>query len=366
MGGTSNDGGCNGTPNIIGWFNSQTMMRIIGLVNQKSAPDYHRVYTPLMNMEADVFITNKLTEEHLEKGCDVLVVNRFAFYNPADDIYAWRDKYGFKLVIDIDDFWILEAGHILAPYWEVNNVSNVIIDNMIRADIVTCTHWRLAEHISVYNKNVYILPNAIPMGFEQYNIDRIYSDKVRLMWQGSITHIDDVAILRNPMKRISGDSHLSKKIQTVFGGYVPKMDDCDHMLSSFTCGLKLDTKIFNAMSSFDYFQIYNHADVCMIPLVENRFNKHKSNLKILEAAAAGLPVIVSHVDPYLDFPEHCVYYVKKQSDWYNGVKYMTSIDMTRDIFAKNLSEYCESQYNFKKINNQRADIYAGKQQGIFG
>lgn len=340
-------------------------MRIIGLVNQKSAPDYHRVYTPLMNMDADVFITNKLTEEHLEKGCDVLVVNRFAFYNPADEIYAWRDKYGFKLVIDIDDFWILEAGHILAPYWEANNVSNVIIDNMIRADIVTCTHWRLAEHISVYNQNVYILPNAIPMGFEQYNVDRIYSDKVRLMWQGSITHIDDVAILRNPMKRISGDSHLSKKIQTVFGGYVPKMEDCDHMLSSFTCGLKLDTQIFNAMSSFDYFQIYNHADVCLIPLVENRFNKHKSNLKILEAAAAGLPVIVSHVDPYLDFPEHCVYYVKKQSDWYNGVKYMTSIDMTRDIFAKNLSDYCESQYNFKKINNQRADIYAGKQQGIF-
>ena len=341
------------------------MIKIIGIVNQKSAPDYHRVYTPLMTMEADVLITNKLTEEQLEKGCDVLVINRFAFYNPAEEIFAWRDKYGFKLVIDIDDFWILESGHILAPYWEHHNVANTIIDNMIQADIVTCTHWRLAEQIHTYNKNVYILPNAIPHGFEQFNTERMYSDKVRIMWQGSITHMNDVAILRNPMKKVSGDSQLSKKILTIFGGYVPQMDDCDQMLSSFTCGMKLDTQIFNAMTSFEYFQIYNHADICVIPLVANRFNKHKSNLKILEAAAAGLPVIVSHVDPYLDFPDDCVYYVKKQSDWYNGIKLMTDIEITRDIFAKNLSDYCDSQYNFKKINNQRADIYAGKKHGIF-
>ena len=366
MGGHPNDGCCNGSTNIVGWFNSQTMIKIIGIVNQKSAPDYHRVYTPLMNMEANVHITNKLTEEQLEKGCDLLVINRFAFYNKPEEIFAWRDKYGFKLVIDIDDYWILESGHILAPYWEMYNVGNTIIDNMINADIVTCTHWRLAEQISTYNKNVYILPNAIPTGFEQFKTERIYSDAVRLMWQGSITHMDDVAILRNPMKKIYSDSQLCKKIQTVFGGYVPQMDDCDQMLSSFTCGMKIDTHIFNAMSAFEYFQIYNHADICMIPLVANRFNKHKSNLKILEAAAAGIPVIASHVDPYLDFPEDCIYYAYKQSDWYNGVKMMVDIEITRDIFGRNLQEYCEKQYDFKKINQQRLDIYEGKQHGIFG
>lgn len=342
------------------------MIKIIGIVNQKSAPDYHRVYTPLMNMEADVFITNKLLEEHLEKGCDVLVINRFAFYNTAEQIFEWRDKYGFKLVIDLDDYWHLESGHILSPYWEHYNVSNLIIDNMIKADIVTCTHWRLAEQISTYNKNVYILPNAIPYGFEQYKNDRQLSDKVRIMWQGSITHINDMSILRNPMKRISGDSILKNKIQTVFAGYVPKMDDCDNMLSSFTCGLKIDTQIFNSMSTFEYYQVYNHADICVIPLVENRFNKHKSNLKILEAAAAGLPVVVSHVDPYLDFPEDCVCYVRKQSDWYTSIKMLVDIGITRDIYSKKLAEYCESQYDFNKINKQRANIYAGEKHGIFG
>jgi hypothetical protein len=75
-----------------------------------------------MNIEGNVFITNKLTEEQIEKGCDALVINRFAFYNQPDEIFNWRDKYGFKLIIDIDDYWNLSAGHILAYDWEVNNV----------------------------------------------------------------------------------------------------------------------------------------------------------------------------------------------------------------------------------------------------
>jgi len=340
-------------------------MRIIGIVNQTSGSCYHRVYTPLMNLPVDIHITNKLTEEQIEKGCDLLVLNRFAFYNSSDEIFAWRDKYGFKVVIDIDDLWLLDADHILYPYWEHNKISNIIIDNMIKADIVTCTHWRLAEQISSYNKNVYILPNAIPSGFEQFKVEKVESDVTRLMWQGSITHMHDMNILRNPMKKIYSDSHLVKKLQTVFAGYVAQMDDCDQMLSSFTCGLKINSQIFNSMSCFEYYQVYNHADICLIPLIENRFNKYKSNLKILEAAAAGVPVIVSHVDPYLDFPEDCVYYVRKQSDWYNGVKLMTDIEITRDIYGKNLQEYCSKVYDFKKINQQRFDIYEGKQQGIF-
>jgi glycosyltransferase involved in cell wall biosynthesis len=318
-----------------------------------------------MNLPVDVHITNKLTEEQIEKGCDLLVLNRFAFYNSADEIFAWRDKYGFKVVIDIDDLWLLDADHILYPYWEHNKISNIIIDNMIKADIVTCTHWRLAEQISTYNKNMYILPNAIPSGFEQFKVEKVESDVTRLMWQGSITHMHDMNILRNPMKKIYSDSHLVKKLQTVFAGYVAQMDDCDQMLSSFTCGLKINSQIFNSMSCFEYYQVYNHADICLIPLIENRFNKYKSNLKILEAAAAGVPVIVSHVNPYLDFPEDCVYYVRKQSDWYNGVKLMTDIEITRDIYGKNLQEYCSKVYDFKKINQQRFDIYEGKQQGIF-
>jgi len=337
---------------------NQEVMRIIGIVNQTSGPCYHRVYTPLMLMDGvDCHITNKITEEQLEKGCDVLVMNRFSFYNQPDEIFELRDKYKFKLVIDIDDIWQLNDNHILASYWEHFNVENVIIDNMIKADAVTCTHWRLAERVHVYNQNAFILPNAIPGGFEQFNIDKVASDRVRLFYQGSTTHRQDVEILRNPMKRVYGDSQLAGKVQSVFAGHVPGMIDSDSMLSALSMSLKTNPLIIPGTSPKDYYQCYNYADIALIPLIFNKFNTYKSNLKILESAFAGIPVIVSHVDPYLDFPEDLLFYVKRQSDWYEYIRYLTDNEHNRLHFGTQLMDYCYNNYNFKTINETRKQIY---------
>lgn len=335
-------------------------MRIIGIVNQTSGSCYHRVYTPLMNMPVDVHITNKLTEEQLEKGCDLLVINRFAFYNEPKEIFDWRDKYKFKLVIDIDDYWELNSGHILYENWHFNNIPNIIVNNISKADIVTCTHDRLAEYIKTYNKNVHILPNAIPGGFEQFLIDKKPSDKVRIMYQGSITHRADMEILRNPMKRVHSDKLLRDKIQMVFGGHVRNLTDSDAMLGAFTNGLKLNPLIFPGTKPTDYYQIYNHADICVVPLVSNRFNRFKSNLKVLEAAYAGCAVMVSKVHPYLGFPDDSVIYVEDQTDWYKNIKALTDVNYFRHLVGKNLMAYCQKHYNFKEINEKRQHIYESK------
>jgi len=335
-------------------------MRIIGIVNQTSGSCYHRVYTPLMNIVGDVHITNKLTEEQLEKGCDVLVINRFAFYNEAKEIFQWREKYKFKLVIDIDDYWELNSGHILYENWHFNNVPNIILQNIIMADIVTCTHERLHDYIKVFNSNVYILPNAIPGGFEQFLVNKQPSDKVRVMWQGSITHRADMEILRNPIKKVYSDKSLRDKLQMVFGGHVRNLTDSDAMLGAFTNGLKLNPVIYPGTKPSEYYQIYNNADICLIPLVENRFNSFKSNLKVLEAAHAGCPVIVSKVNPYLGFPEEVLLYVESQTDWYRYIKSLTDVDYFRHMVGKGLMDYCNKHYNFKEINKKRQELYERK------
>lgn len=334
-------------------------MRIIGIVNQSSGSCYHRVYTPLMNLDCDVHITNKLTEEQLEKGFDVVVINRFSFYNTAEEIFEWRDKYKFKLVIDIDDYWELTPSHILYDNWVQNNIPNIILENITHADIVTTTHERLAEYSNKYNKNIHILPNAIPGGFEQFNIKKDISKYTRIMYQGSITHKDDVDILKYPMRKVHSDSSLKRKIQTVFGGHVRNLADSDAMLSAFTHSLTLNPLIFNGSKPSEYYQIYNYADICLVPLQENRFNSYKSNLKVLEAAYAGCPVIVSKVDPYLGFPDDIVNYISDQKAWYRYIKMLVDNPLSRQMEGRNLMEYCNKHYNFIEINKKRKQIYEG-------
>lgn len=333
-------------------------MKIIGIVNQRSGACYHRVYTPLMNMNHDVHITNKLTAEQIEKfGCDLLVFNRYANFNQTKEINELRVKYGFKVAIDIDDYWHLSSNHILKEHWDADGVSNVIINNMIDADIVTCTNDRLAEQVKYYNKNCYVIPNAIPGGFEQFNLDKKKSKKIQIMYQGSITHKHDIDLLKNPMKRIASDSNLVSKIKTTFGGYVHDLPESNMMLSAFTCSLKIETLVFPAMKPTEYYQVYNHADISIVPLLANKFNSYKSNLKILESAYAGVPVIASRVDPYLDFPEDCMMYVNRQTEWYQHIKLLSNFDYVRELYGRNLMDYCNEHYNFKKINEQRKAIY---------
>lgn len=334
-------------------------MKIIGIVNQRAGSCYHRVYTPLMNMNHDVHITNKLTEDQIEKfGCDILVFNRYTNFNHKKEIDELRVKYNFKVAVDIDDYWHLSESHILKPYWDKDGVSNAIINNMIDADIITCTNERLADTIlSLYNKNVFVLPNAIPGGFEQFNLEKEDCDRIQIMYQGSITHKDDLNLLKNPMKRVASDSNLESKIKTTFAGYVHDMPESNMMLSAFTCSLKLDPLVFPAMKPTDYYQVYNHADVSIVPLIANKFNSYKSNLKILESAYAGVPVIASRVDPYLDFPEDCVMYVDRQTEWYHHIKLLTNFDYIRELYGRNLMNFCNEHYNFKNINDKRKTIY---------
>jgi hypothetical protein len=207
----------------------------------------------------------------------------------------------------------------------------------------------LADEIYKYNTNVEILPNALPYGKEQFQDDKIDSDMVRLFWSGSGTHAPDMDILRNPIKKINFP------IKTVIAGYnLGEKHIWDRMIGVFTNGLKLNPTIYDYAGVTKYMGAYADSDISVIPLVDNKFNAMKSNLKVLETASKRNPAIVSNVHPYKNMP---VCYVNNQKDWYYWIKLLTFDDAARIEYGQKLFEYCDRVYNFDAINNKRFAIY---------
>jgi len=99
--------------------------------------------------------------------------------------------------------------------------------------------------------------------------------------------------------------------------------------------------------------MFKHSDIMLVPLVKNNFNGYKSNIKILEAAGKAIPVIVSHVDPYLGFPENVVKYVKKRDDWTRYINDLVNDKDMRDELGILLHTYCAKYFNFNEINEKR-------------
>lgn len=333
-------------------------MRIIALIHKDSGVSFHRIILPLLLMrDTDVYITNNLQEKDFEKGCDLFLYNRTFAETAWPTIRKLQEQYGFKIAVDVDDWWELDPHHVLYETYANEDFATKQIHHIQQADVVLTTHERLAEVIQPYNKNVHICPNAIPKK-GQFLVEREPHYLTRLFWQGSDTHREDIGILSKVAERLGP---LSPKIKMIMSGYAENNEQWHQMVMDYTAGLKHQYKLIPYTSPDAYYLAYKEADICLVPLVNSPFNRMKSNLKVLEAANLGLPVICSQVHPYMDMP---LLYARHPNDWLKHIERLVKSRKRQKEAGRELQGWCEEHYNFEKINEHRRQVlhYVGKKQ----
>jgi hypothetical protein len=298
-------------------------------------------------------ISNYPNEEMLSKGYDILLFNRISLWD--NNLDAVRDALNCKIVCDMDDDWILPSNHL--NYRDYQHLTGRIENNLLEADLVTCTNERLAERIYPINKNVEIYPNAIPFGEGQFIADKKESDLIRIFWAGGCTHEHDLELLKYPIQRLMQNR---SKIKMVLGGYT---DDeasrpiWDKMLNHFTASKRLQFDAYAGMRPTEYMEIYENADIMLIPLVANNWSRCKSNLKLLEASVKSIPVICSKVEPYSIDADAPVLWVEKQSDWYKHLNFLINNEKARQDYGQALNEWAKRKYNLFDINPRRRTAF---------
>jgi len=319
-------------------------MKIIGLIKRDSGVDLHRILMPLILMDGhDAYVTNAVEEKDFEERCDAIYYNR----EVSEDVLKAARKVNAKIVLDVDDYWHLDPHHIAYNEYLETKFADIQISHIQRADVVTTTHERLAEKISEFNKNVVIVPNAIP-DHQYFPVNKTESERTRIFWQGSITHEKDIALLQGPVKRLD-----HRKVLMIIAGFT------DHpvwhsIVSAYTNGLQLKGAILKGEPPHQYYKNYQYADICVCPLLGTTFNGFKSNLKILEAAHSGVPVIASAVNPYLNMP---VLYTHSQKDWYKHLQLLINEPEARKEQGERLHRYCKEHFNYNLINEKRKECF---------
>lgn len=331
-------------------------MNILGLTSHTSGCGYHRVLIPLGFMDGiKGYVTNIITEDKVD-GWDLILYNRMCPYDTA-----WPetlDMLGFpKVVLDLDDYWRLPPNHMNYQHYEIHGER--IENNIAQADMVTVTNKSLYDKVYPLNNNVHIFNNAIPFGRNQFTEDKQKSDLVRIFWCGGVTHEPDIAMLRNPIRKLK--IHADK-IQMVLGGYTDTDDASkwywQRMFSSFTAGGSLPWKKLHGTSATNYMAMYEHADIMVIPLEESDWHACKSNLKILEAASKRVPCIVSNVAPYNLYPDCPVLWVNSQKDWFSHLNYLILNPEARQELGNKLYGWAKENFSIDKINAGRVKAFA--------
>lgn len=328
---------------------------ITPILKLNSGCDYHRIILPFKTMGFD-FDRYNTDSENILKNTKVFIFNRTPV-GSIFDVIKLRQQLGFKIVMDMDDYWHLYSQHYKYAEWIKNKYADTLTLCMKNADAITVTTSLLADKVKEYNKNVHVIPNALPFGKGQFNTLRSLSDKTRFVYAGGNSHTRDMQLITSAVSKVN---KLVLNNEFILAGYDPRGKiDWDKIENNFTIHGKLRNYVRKYVLPLEeYMNSYNDSDAALAPLEYNTFNQHKSNLKILEAGCKNIPIICSKMFPYynsLDLPY--VMYASNKEEWFNHMKFCCENKNAAEDMGHALGEHVRKNYDLNKINIYRQQLY---------
>lgn len=305
---------------------------MIFVAGQQGGVFYHRLQIPYEDLLMRGFLVKFGQIDELDKykgAITHLVVNRGLSSKNHRVFRAMLDKNNIKLIVDIDDWWVLPRHHSNRSSQKTQD----IIWSLKIADEIHTTNAYLAEKVQKENPYVpiWVLPNAIDTRRDQWSdIEKVEGFNVGYM--GALHHDDDLAYNRINLAGLNSYSIEYYK---------------DSLNASNT---------FERADWSDYGKLYKNIHVSIAPLAPSVFNKCKSNLKALEAGFTKTCIIAQDMHPYTPLlNESNSILCKGPAHWEEELR---KLDPQRcaDLAAK-LHEDVQF-YSIENINNTRQQCYA--------
>ena len=300
-----------------------------------------------------------------KNGFEFIPIEEFLKYNlvifhknfVTPEILKKLKVLGVKTMVDFDDFWYLPYNHLSYRHYKKNNQPQRFIQILRQADYVSTTTKLLAQEIKKYNMNVFVFPNAISKENTYAYPIEIPSPCIRFGYVGGACHLPDVELLRGLNNKLN-NSGLEYSLNLF--GYKEEGAYFDYAKILTSNGaFSKNLTLYPSLPVPDYLTFYNLFDVSLVPLVANKFNSMKSELKLVEAAMFNLPVIVSNVFPYKPYLKHkknCLV-AECKNDWFKSVRYLVKNPEAITQYGKQLNDDIIKHFNYELISDYRAQVY---------
>ena len=254
---------------------------------------------------------NKLKESFFNYKCfDVVIIQRTGIREDILKIILDNcEKYDIKIVHEFDDdFLAIPKTH--PTYQHFLGKHNILKLIAKKADIFVVSTDELKNRYLKYSNNIEVVKNYSSPPILNYNdnldykkimntknftiankSNKLADNLVKLAYFGGISHKEDFLLIKNSINNVvnkvkSKEINLELDIVGIF-----KKDELNEDWINIFETLKPYIPFFKYLHRFDW-------DVGIVPLVDDKFNAGKSELKYLEYTSIGVPSICSNVKPY--------------------------------------------------------------------
>lgn len=181
-------------------------IRVLCTPSDKTGVSKFRSTTPHIKLEelypdefhVDIDYEPQLDNDEWLKQYDIIHYHRaLGPYEQMAETIQRLDRLGIVSIMDLDDYWSPGPHHPAYLLIKNTGLDKMILNNIKLAKNVTTTTPIFADEIAKFNKNVYVLPNAIDIKEKQYISNPEPSDRIRIAWLGGSCMTPDTEILTN-------------------------------------------------------------------------------------------------------------------------------------------------------------------------
>jgi len=229
-------------------------------------------------------------------------------------------KRGRVAIVELDDdMWSIARHNPAYGYWNANGGEMLRnLEGSIRAASgVTVTTDALAATIRPMNANVVVLPNMLPPGWAPAP----EHESVTIGWGGSSTHRADVALVADALVYASRSADVA--LIGAMGDWTPYSPRIAH---------------WAPVTIPEMPALLSGFDIGIAPLVDSRFNRAKSDLKVLEYAACSIPVIAS--PRYRDTPARIA---SNYKEWCRHIDALVSSPELRKVEGARMKAWADTR-----------------------
>ena len=365
------------------------------------------------DFHVDIDYEPKINDINYWKQYDIVHFHRTIGqdYDNSVNLIQRLNSLGLVTIMDLDDYWLPTKEHPVHQMVLQMKLHEKIMANLKAAGHVTTTTSVFAKEISKFNKNVYILPNAINPKESQFNVNSEPSDKLRFGWLGGSSHLHDLKLLDGTINKLSqhkdkfsmylcgfdtrgtvteinqetGEQKQRdiKPEETVWARYEEIFTDnyktVDPKHKEFLMSFKDESYVSDVLPFYNriwtkpvtsYATNYKWFDVSLAPIKNHIFNRVKSQLKVIEAGFHKKAIIASNVGPYTIDLKHglkngeftdgnalLVDEARNHSDWAKYMKKLIDNPNWAYDLGQRLYETVKDTYDLNKVTADRASLY---------
>ena len=395
-------------------------IRVLAIPSDEHGVGKYRMLDPynyIKNNYSDEFEVTVLSDipnsDIFIKNFDIVTFHSFIHKTTHEENLRriqWLQKLGIITIMDTDDYWTVDQRHPMHHQIIGNEINKKRIELLQSVDYVTTTTPFYAQSLKskLGIKNVLVFPNAINPDEQQFQPNKLQSDKLRFGWLGGSSHLHDIELMRSGIDKIL--DNYKDKVQFVLCGFdtrgfmnfydkVTKETRQRPILPMETVWYKYEQIFTRNYQSIDedykrflmefkdlpydlnkayvrrwtrdinsYGLNYNFFDVSLAPLVDTVFNNNKSELKIIESGFHKKPVIASDVVPYNTILKNynhqdgtgnslLVNPVKNHKQWDMYMKRLIENPNMVEDLGERLYETVKDKYSLPNVCKDRVEFF---------